>query len=406
MWTTWRSLETIAARQLKRVYPTAARSPVDYFDRDEIPLEVNEPLLPPPTSAHYPSQPLTPPKPKPFWRTKLRHLTFVIIALILFLCTPKILEFLHPYSDTGSGDVFLNPPYTPHPEPVEHLVAKVAETQDGQAPSITTLHNELATRLNSLGIPALHNHIHCTSLDSTASITRYAHLASPSRGRTIIGLNLFNSGEVLPSIGRSLLNLINFLGPENVLVSIFENGSSDNTTLGLAHLAAVLSAAGVPHSILSDNHVTHWEGVDRIAQLSIYRNIVLEPLYAMWQGHPGFGAKNSTNNSTLDERPFENVLFINDVFFCPTDALELMHVRAVQQAHATCGLDWRWRHSSSTSLFGSGPKVRRDLSFPHLPLIRHALRLFLARATTFDPRSISSRGGLGGSRLDAPVSVL
>ena len=356
MWATWRSFETIAARQLKRVYPAAA-PPVSYFDSDEISLnEVNAPLLPASTSSPYS------PRTRPSWGTTLRYFSFVSVAFIFLLCVPKILEFLHPYADPGSGDVFSIPPYIPHPEPVEHLVHKVAPTQDGQTPSIAMLQNELATRLDSLGMPAFRDHIHCTSLDSTASITRYAHLASPSRGRTIIGLNLFDSGKVLPSIGRSLLNLVDFLGPENVLVSIFENGSGDNTNLGLAHLAAVLSAAGVPHSILSDRNRTVWEGVDRIAQLAIYRNVVLEPLYATWQGQPRATSKDITNttaNPNHDRRPFENVLFINDVFFCPTDALELMHVRAVQQAHATCGFDWRWR-PSLLSLFGSGPKVCDD----------------------------------------------
>ena len=366
MWATWRSLETIAVRQLKRVYPSAARSQVDYFHHDEISLdEVNVPLLPASISSLYPTHPLALPKPKPHWRTRLRYVAFVTIAFILLICTPKILEFLHPYADPGSDDVFSIPPYTPRPQPVEHLVPEVARKEGGQAHAIMTLQNELATRLASLGMPAYQDRIHCTSLHSTASIMRYAHLASPSRGRTIIGLNLFDSGKVLPSIGRSLLNLANFLGPENVLVSIFENGSSDNTTLGLAHLAAVLSAAAVPHSILSDSNKTHWEGVDRIAQLAIYRNIVLEPLYATWQGHPlqSPTTNNATNSSSNSIRPFENVLFINDVFFCPTDALELMHVRAVQQAHATCGLDWRWRHSALVSLFGSGPKVGNIISF-------------------------------------------
>ena len=65
--------------------------------------------------------------------------------------------------------------------------------------------------LASLGMLAYQDRIHCTSLHSTASIMRYTHLASPSQGRTIIGLNLFDSGEVLLSIGRSLLNLANFL---------------------------------------------------------------------------------------------------------------------------------------------------------------------------------------------------
>jgi len=59
---------------------------------------------------------------------------------------------------------------------------------------------------------------------------------------------------------------------------------------------------------------------------------------------------NLTDQSTVR---FETVLFINDVFACPSDTLELLHQRVVQNAHATCGLDYRWRHSV---LSGTGPK--------------------------------------------------
>jgi hypothetical protein len=39
------------------------------------------------------------------------------------------------------------------------------------------------------------------------------------------------------------------------------------------------------------------------------------------------------------------------------DALELLHVRAIQDAHATCGLDYRWRRNVFSFLLGEGPKV-------------------------------------------------
>lgn len=35
-----------------------------------------------------------------------------------------------------------------------------------------------------------------------------------------------------------------------------------------------------------------------------------------------------------------DLIFINDVFVCPTDILELLHQRRVQDADATCGMDW------------------------------------------------------------------
>lgn len=316
------------------------------------------------------------------WRSKYRTTILLIVAFILLACSPTLLKFLHLYSDPGYDDKFLRPLYTPLPHAIEDLVPPVSipelsssskrsyhlaeapldhtRERDGNGEDDTDganrletllpiLQNELASRLDKLGMPAYENHTHCSSLDSTAVRARYAHLAAPTRGRTLIGLNLYNAKLVLPSIGRSLLPLAQFLGPKNVLVSIFENGSDDGTTEGLAHLAAVMTAAGIPHRVVSDDRKTMWENVDRISQLALYRNVVLDPLFP--------SSSNGTNAET-EEKPFENVIFVNDVFFCPTDALELLHVRAAQQAHATCGLDWRWRHNSMPSVFGTGPKVR------------------------------------------------
>lgn len=428
MWAVWRSFELAASRRLQRVYLSAAqaRAGGDYFS-DYVPLDqVSQPLLPSSHSAradhdndddddnnayrhHRRQSSLSSTTTNPFpililpsrtkrrlsflgpWRSKIRHIAFIVVAVILLVGSPTILKFLHLYSDPGYDDKFLRPLYTPHPAPIEQLVPPVSlpkltqrrqrrsssqplPNTSGSTPSteqlldhddnddsaakrlealLPALQNELAARLDSLGMPAYTNHTHCSSLSGTATQLRYGHLASSTRGRTLIGLNLYNSQTVLPSIGRALLSLAQFLGPKNVVISIFENGSDDGTREGLAHLAAVLTAAGIPHRIVSDEAKTQWENVDRISQLALYRNVVLEPLY-----HLNTTATTTTNGQAAEEKPFENVMFINDVYFCPTDALELLHVRATQQAHATCGLDWRWRHNSMPSLLGTGPKVR------------------------------------------------
>lgn len=411
MWATWRSLELAAARRLRRVYPSSAQARAgDYYlsdgDDDLVPLDlVNQPLLlgegPVDREAYhhhhhhqlssssdpFPVRFLSPSKRRRSkfltflpnaWRSKYRTTVLLVVAFILLACSPTILKFLHLYSDPGYDDKFLRPLYTPLPHAIEDLVPPVSipelssskrsdesellfdHTLDVDGANrletlLPILQNELASRLDVLGMPAYVNHTHCSSLDSTAARARYAHLAAPTRGRTLIGLNLYNAKLVLPGIGRSLLPLAQFLGPKNVLVSIFENGSDDGTREGLAHLAAVMTAAGIPHRVVSDPKKTMWENVDRISQLAIYRNVVLDPLF------PSSG-ENGTTSGEEEEKPFENVIFVNDVFFCPTDALELLHVRAVQQAHATCGLDWRWRHNSIPSVFGTGPKVRSSSS--------------------------------------------
>ncbi|ORY89834.1 cryptococcal mannosyltransferase 1-domain-containing protein [Leucosporidium creatinivorum] len=162
---------------------------------------------------------------------------------------------------------------------------------------------------------------------STTDETKYAAL--PSGGPYFFALNLYNNQAVLPTLARTLLDLAHFLGTANTHISIFENGSTDNTTLALAHFAAALTSAGVSHTIVSDSRKTDWKKVDRIAQLSVYRNYALSPVNGTVGGKDG------------RERSFEEVVFINDVFVCPRDALELLWQRKKQNAHAACAMDWR-----------------------------------------------------------------
>ena len=181
------------------------------------------------------------------------------------------------------------------------------------------LFRSLDTRLHALSIPP--STLPCAW--TPADEEKYAYLAG--KGRYLFALNLWNNQVVFPTLSRTLLHLSYFLGLDNVHVSIFENGSSDNTTLAMAELAAGLTSAGIAHTILSDKRRTDWKKVDRIAQLAVYRNLVIAPLNGTREGEKAFG----------------EIVFINDVFVCPRDALELLHQREVQSAHAACALDWR-----------------------------------------------------------------
>lgn len=355
MLSTWRSVEVIARRQLQKF--THPNPPA--YDYEDVPLdEVSEPLLlsssseEPLSNTSSPFSPSSSPKRtnSSKWRSRPRQMACLIIAAAVILFSPKIITFLHLYSDPGFDEAFL-PSRIPKPHDVEPAVPPIPSAK-GVELGLIELQQELSGRLRRIGMPTSGPQIYCTSLQSTASQSRYAHLqeSHKTHDRTLIALNLFESGEVLPSIGRALLEFAYFLGRSSIHVSIFENGSrKDNTTMGLAHLAAVLTAAEVPHTIMSDPTPTHWTGIDRIEQLAIYRNVVMEPLYATAGRSP---------SQSSSARAFTNVLFINDVFFCAVDALELLHVRKAQNAHATCGLDYRWRTNFLTGILGSGPKAR------------------------------------------------
>jgi len=85
-------------------------------------------------------------------------------------------------------------------------------------------------------------------------------------------------------------------------------------------------------------------------QLSVYRNLALSPV----------------NGTAPNGRSFEEVVFVNDVFACPRDALELLHQRKLQNAHATCAVDWRATRPAFRKLgFNSVKMYDNWVSFNH-----------------------------------------
>ena len=249
---------------------------------------------------------------------------FVVVGFSLLLLAGS-LGILHiRLRPLSTPELAFSPPLTPQPLPV-------AESYFPVASSPTTLDDlklNLQARLESIGLRP--SKLECQF--GKEEEMRYDELRNGQR--IFIALNLYNSEAILPSLGGNLLDLADVLG--DVAISIFENGSTDRTPEALSHLAAVLSYANVSHSIRIDRQRTDWSRVHRIeqvifslcrigfsridlfTQLAIYRNEALSPL-----------------NST-----FDTLLFINDVFFCPSDALELLLQRRIQHADAVCGLDW------------------------------------------------------------------
>ncbi|KAI3633695.1 hypothetical protein MIR68_008642 [Amoeboaphelidium protococcarum] len=117
--------------------------------------------------------------------------------------------------------------------------------------------------------------------------------------------------------------LVSHLGSTRVYVSVFESGSHDQTKTYLALFEMILTSLQVQHTVqLSSDHRP--DGVNRIEYLAGVRNQVMQPLYTM----------QSTG------KQFDKVLFLNDVFFCVNDALELLYQSRLQQSDITCALDF------------------------------------------------------------------
>ncbi|KAG8725343.1 capsular associated protein [Ceratobasidium sp. 395] len=158
---------------------------------------------------------------------------------------------------------------------------------------------------------------------------RYSELRQG--GRVFVAINLLQNEELMPTLARQLLALLEELGPGRVFVSIYENASMDLTVMHLRLLCQILDAVGTPYRIIARGlmELQQKEHGHRISRLAHLRNTVLEPLFLV---------QNSTSES--QRNPFETVVFLNDVFFCHGDVLELLLQKKRNRSVQSCGLDF------------------------------------------------------------------
>ena len=148
------------------------------------------------------------------------------------------------------------------------------------------------------------------------------HQKLPAKSPDVRGQKIFiasihwNNEPILRSNWNlAVLNLVEYFGPENVYISIYESGSWDDSKEALRALDRDLEGKGVRRTVkLSET--THADEMKqpatdgwiqtprgrtelrRIPYLSRLRNLALEPL-------------NSSSNGTK----FDKILFLNDVVF-------------------------------------------------------------------------------------------
>lgn len=188
-------------------------------------------------------------------------------------------------------------------------------------------------------------------------VTHVADLPREVRNQKIyISAQFWTSEDVLASFWLTqFLKLVDVLGRENIYVSILESGSLDNTANAIRWLDFELGKLGVERTIVNDptthadavnagavdeygHHKSGWietndpnvlsgtKELRRIPYLSALRNQGLEPLIDMHMKHG---------------RLFDKILYLNDVYFEPSDILTLL---ATNEGHydVACGIDFHY----------------------------------------------------------------
>ncbi len=139
-------------------------------------------------------------------------------------------------------------------------------------------------------------------------------------------INLYNSFDVIPDIFATLFRTAAVLGYHNVFVSIYENGSNDQTKALLRIFDALARTVGL-RIIIRTSMRTRGQFNHRIEYLAEVRNAAMVPLHEL---------------RDRENEVFDSIVFMNDILPCVDDLLELIWQSRKQNAGITCAADYMY----------------------------------------------------------------
>ncbi len=139
-----------------------------------------------------------------------------------------------------------------------------------------------------------------------------------------IAINLYNSFDVIPDLFATMFRTAAVLGYHNVYVSIYENGSNDQTKALLKIFDALGRTVGL-RIIIRTSMRTRGAFNHRIEYLAEVRNAAMVPLHEL---------------RDTEGEIFDSIIFMNDILPCVDDVLELIWQSRRQNAGITCAADY------------------------------------------------------------------
>lgn len=149
-------------------------------------------------------------------------------------------------------------------------------------------------------------------------------------------INLYNSFDIIPDLFATLFRVAAILGYHNVFVSIYENGSTDQTKALLRIFDALTRSIGMRITIRTSMR-TRGAFNHRIEYLAEVRNAAFVPLHEL---------------RDTEGEYFDTIVFMNDILPCVDDVLELIWQSRRNNAGITCAADYMYHEEivSSSSL--------------------------------------------------------
>eukprot|EP00835_Amoeboradix_gromovi_P002534 NODE_146_length_17563_cov_0.253321.p4 type:complete len:345 gc:universal NODE_146_length_17563_cov_0.253321:13755-14789(+) len=159
---------------------------------------------------------------------------------------------------------------------------------------------------------------------------RYRSIA---KRKLFLALNVHNNEEILPQMLGNIIELISYVSPKNIFLSIFESGSSDQTKDIMDKFIKMIEPMDIDFEIIS-SPIERTSQMNRIEYLVYIRNLALEPLFKQIE------VLESNSQFADPHIDYDAVVFLNDVYYCINDLIELLYQQALNDAHIVTGMDY------------------------------------------------------------------
>ncbi|EEB88959.1 hypothetical protein MPER_13006 [Moniliophthora perniciosa FA553] len=169
--------------------------------------------------------------------------------------------------------------------------------------------------------------------------------ATQGEHKYFFAINLYNSFDIIPDLFATLFRLSAILGPQNIYVSIYENGSTDQTKALLRIFDALTKSVGLRVTIRTSMR-TRGAFNHRIEYLAEVRNAAFLPLHEL---------------RDAEGEIFDTIVFMNDILPCVDDILELIYQSRLNNAGITCAADYMYHSEIQSPVFYDN-WVARDIN--------------------------------------------
>jgi hypothetical protein len=211
-----------------------------------------------------------------------------------------------------------------------------------------------------------HRPPHYLELERKTLLSKEPGRSNPLNEQVFIAVSLYDKNGHLAGgrWGESVLELIDLLGPENVFLSIYQSDSGNSTALDAFETKVKCKHEIVNDLLISKNvfpTVTMPDGseyVKRVLYLAEMRNRALRPL------------------DKAGPVKYDKILFLNDIYFHPLDAAQLLFSTNVDQDGraqylATCSLDFS-NPFKFYDLFVTRDQEGYSMGLPFYPIFSNA----------------------------------